>query len=140
MDGSRFAPPAPDAASAAHAFDLAADMLSLAKELFSEGDLQAALQHSRDSMRLASSAILFRDGYVTDDFDKTVRYLSRRYDSIFPLRDWERVEMTYLGTGGLYNMILKAMGKQRKSDREMVAEALSIAERFVETARMELGQ
>lgn len=128
----------PDMASAIYAVSIAADMLESAKERFSEGDLQGALENSRDAIRIASSAVLFRDGYITDDFDKTVRYLSRRYDSIFPLREWERVEMTYLGEGGLYNIILKAVGKQRKSDEEKVHDAVAVAERFIETARREL--
>jgi hypothetical protein len=136
MDESRFAPPA---GNPAQAFSLAAEMLEIARERFSEGDLQAALDGSRDCIRLASSAILFRDGYVTDDFGKTVQYLSRRYDSIFPLREWERVEMTYLGSGGMYKMILKMMGKTIRSDQELVDEALTVAQRFVETARRELG-
>ena len=132
MDESRPGDPA-------HAYELASERLELARRSFYDGDMQAALENSRDCMRLVSSAILFRDGYVTNDFDKTVRYLSKRYDSIFPLRDWERAEMTYLGSGGLYNMIMAAMGKPKKTDRELVGEALKAAERFFETARRELG-
>ena len=78
------------------------------------------------------------DGYITDDFGKTVRYLSRRYDSIFPLRDWEKVEMTYLGERGLYNMLLKAMGKPPRSDQDKAHDAVEVAERFIETTKKEL--
>ncbi len=125
-------------ASAVHAMSFAADMLEAAKERLSAGDLQGALDNSRDAIRIASSAVLFRDGYITDDFDKTIRYFSRRYDSMFPLRDWERVEMTYLGSGGLYNMILKAAGARLKSDEDKAREAVLVAERFIETTRKEL--
>jgi hypothetical protein len=127
------------AESVSGAMALAGDLLSAAKERYSSGDLQSALEGSRDAIRVASSAILFRDGYITDDFDKTVRYLSRRYDGLFPLRDWERVEMTYLGEGGVYNMLLRMMGMRRRSDSEMVRAALDVAERFIETTRRELG-
>lgn len=126
-------------ASAIHAVNLARDMLKTAKERCLIKDYHSALEYSRNSIRIASSAVLIRDGYITDDFEKTVKYLTTRYDSRFPLREWEKVEMTYLGEGGLYNIILKAMGKTKKSDDELVLEAISVAEKFVRSVRNELS-
>ncbi len=128
----------PDPASASHAAYLAESVLELAKEAFASGDYHLALAHTKDAIRLASSAVLIRDGYITDDFDKTVVYLSKRYGPAFPIRGWEKVEMTYLGGGGLYNAILRAMGKPVRSDRELVGEAIAVAETFITTARMEV--
>ncbi|MFN7991242.1 MAG: hypothetical protein U0R44_03730 [Candidatus Micrarchaeia archaeon] len=129
---------APDLASAIYALDLASDTLRDAKEKFTSHDLQGALDGSRDAIRIASSALMFRDGYVTADFDRTVRFLRSKYDDQLPLRAWERVEMAYLGEGGLYNMLLVALGKERKSDDDLVSEALSVAETFIIKARKEL--
>ncbi len=131
-------PAKPAPASASYAADLAESVLAEAKQAFSSGDYTLALAHSKDAIRLASSAVMLRDGYITDDFDKTVVYLSRRYGPAFPTRGWEKVEMTYLGGGGLYNAILRALGRKILSDRELVSEAISVAESFIQSARKEV--
>src|SRR5262249_21390411 len=136
MDSGRHMP---DHGGAMFALGLAVDMLQEAREMRESNDYHAALEDSRDAIRIACSAIMLRDGYVTDDFDKTVKYLLEHYDSLFPVREWERVEMTYLGEGGLYNMLMRAMGRSKKTDDELVNEALSVAEKFISAATKELG-
>ncbi len=129
---------APDLSSAIYAIGLASENLRHARERLSGHDLQGALEGSRNAIRLASSALMFRDGYVTGDFDRTVRFLRSKYDDQLPLRDWERLEMAYLGEGGIYKILLRAVGKSVKSDAELVNEALAVAETFIIKVRKEL--
>ncbi len=128
----------PDPSSASYAADLAESVLLEAKDAFALGDYNLALSQAKDAIRLASSAVMFRDGYITDDFDKTVVYLSKRYGPAFPIKGWEKVEMTYLGGGGLYNAILRALGRKVLSDQELVSEAISVAETFIAASRREM--
>ncbi len=129
----------PDTASAILALQLAAESLGEARARFSRRDYTAALELSRNAMRLASSALLFRDGCVCPTLESASSYLAWRYPGSFPLDEWERLESIPIeDSPGLYNMILSALGKLKKAGEQEATDALSAASIFIESARAEM--
>jgi hypothetical protein len=131
-------PKKPDYASALIALNAASDLLESAREKLLHDDLPGALESSRDAIRMATSALLFRDGYVAASLEATADYLSKKYPGIFPLGEWDIVEVAASGRITLYKFLLSAMGKLKKSDRQEADRAVETAETFIQTARMEL--
>ncbi|HSB47699.1 MAG TPA: hypothetical protein VLD37_06830 [Candidatus Bilamarchaeum sp.] len=135
---SSLVPKKPDYASALIALNAATDLLESAREKMTHDDLPGALENSRDAIRLASSALLFRDGYVAGSLEDTASYLSKRYPGVFPLADWDTLEVAASGRVTLYKLLLSAMGKIKKDAREEAGRALTTAEAFISSARSEL--
>jgi hypothetical protein len=130
----------PDRASAAFALATASELLVLANERLGRGDFRGSFEESRNAIRMASSAILFRDGYIADSLDSTLIYLLKHYPGILPLDDWQRLEqMPAYDSPGLYNMLLAAMGKLKKTGEQEAKEAVMVAGAFIESARAEMG-
>jgi hypothetical protein len=129
----------PDVAGALYAVTLAGDLLESAGDKFSRKDYPGAFEDSRNAMRLASSALLLRDGYVSDSLETTISYLFQRYPGELPLDEWHRFEEAAYGSGyGLYFMILKAMGKVKKTGEQEAYEAMSTAMAFINSTRAEM--
>lgn len=134
-----FAKIEPDKTSALFALDLASEALLSARERFFRGEYRVSLEESRNAMRLASSALMFRDGYVGGSLDAAVFYISRRYPGMFPVEAWESVERIPVeDTPGLYNMVLSALGRLRKAGEKEARDAIVIAEMFLESAKQVL--
>ena len=131
-------PKHPDYASAMVALTAASDLLALARDKLAHDDIEGAIESSRDAIRLASSAILYRDGYVSGSLEDTEDYISKKYPGVFPVGDWDRIEITASPRVTLYKMVLSAMGKIRPPDRSVAEEAVVIADTFIRTARHEL--
>ena len=130
----------PDMASAVFALERASYMLESARERFGRRDYPGAFEESRNAIRMASSAMLFRDGYVSENLETTVSYLVQRYPGAFPVEEWQRLEDVPMeDTPGLYNMILGAMGKIKKTGEQEAMEAMALADAFIGSARAEMG-
>ena len=69
----------PDLDSALCAIDTASEMLNAAAEKLSQKDYATAFNDSRDSMRVAISALLFKDGVIASTFEATADYLEKHY-------------------------------------------------------------
>src|SRR4030095_7106726 len=129
----------PDLASALYAMDLALEMLQSAKEKLSKEDYRGAFDASKNAVRLASSAVMFRDGYVSDNLESTAAYLLQKYPGDFPVEEWHKLEeMTIEGGYGLYYMIMKAMGKVKKAGEAEAIEAFEVANHFIQSALGEI--
>lgn len=124
----------PDMISAIQAVEAASDMLLSAKELFDGGDYCGSLEQSRGALRVAASALLYKDGVIAQTFEATAEHIEKRYPETFPLRDWARIERAVTGDGpGLLNMLIRASGKQT-GDPE-ARHALSIATSFLNNVK-----
>jgi len=140
MDGEDLVAGMPDPAGATAALATASDLLESARDCYARGDYATAFTDARDCMRMASSAILMRDGYVATTLEASVAYLESRYAGKVPVDSWERMETAFPGeTIGVMNALMSALGKSRKPDRENTGEALGAAERFLASARTIIG-
>jgi hypothetical protein len=77
---------------AAYALEVAASLLGSAKEMAEKSSFDEAIVSARDSMRMAGSALLFKDGLVSTDLDSSCQYLAEKYGSELPVDEWRRVE------------------------------------------------
>jgi hypothetical protein len=131
---------APDLQSAINALGLASGMLILAEDCFAKEDYPAAFEHSRNAIRMASSALLFRDGIMSDSLEATAAHLLKRYPGVFPIDGWEQLEAIPLADSpGLYNMLLSLMGKLKKTGEQEAREAILVAGSFIMSANSEMG-
>jgi len=139
LEGFALARRDPDPAGAMFALKMASEHLSSASILFSKKEFHGAFESSRNAIRLASSAVMVRDGYISGTLEGTVGYLLQRYPGAFPVERWEHVESVRIDAGnGIYSMILGSLGKLKKAGEQDASEALAIASSFLETARAEL--
>lgn len=130
----------PDIAKAAFALELALNMLDVAKEKLDNGDDVAAFEEARNSIRVVSSAILFRDGCIIYDFEETSSYLCRTYPYIFNIREWKHIESIDLATGpGLYNVLLKLVRKIINIEKHESKQAILLAWQFLDSAHAVIG-
>ncbi|NYZ73968.1 hypothetical protein H0O00_02410 [Candidatus Micrarchaeota archaeon] len=131
----------PDLAGAVFAVHLASQMLDKAREDFSRKDYSGALEESRNAMRMASSAIMLKNGHLTGSLDSTIAYLSSSYPGRFPLRSWYVAETTTIAKGGgLYGALIKAIGRTTRNLEQEASDAINAADRFLDAIRMEMGQ
>ncbi len=119
-----------DTERAVQALSLAGEMLHSAELKNSESSYEEAIAFARDSMRLASSAVLFLDGKVAPDFDTSCRYLREKYGDMLHVDEWQEVEQ--LSKMGLAERIwgIFSAGKRLQKDAE---KALESAARFLGT-------
>jgi len=130
----------PDFASAVLALDLASNMLDQAKEKFERGDFAGSMEDSRNAVRVATSAILFKDGFVSDSFESTLNHLLKNYPGAFPLEEWRKLEISAPENGyGLYHMMVVALRMVKKADEDEAGKAIAIAAMFINSARAEMG-
>jgi hypothetical protein len=129
----------PDRASAMFALRVASEHLGSASEFFSKKKFHLAFETSRNAIRIASSALMLRDGYISDTFEGTAGYLLDRYPGTFPVHSWGKLEMIQTeASGGLYLMILSFLGKLKKAGEQDARDALAAAKIFVGSAREEM--
>ncbi len=123
----------PDRLSAIYALSSASMLLDEARYNYDRGDFMGAVTSSRDAMRMASSALLFNDGYIAPTFEATLVYLSRKYPGRLPLDGWKAAESPSFA--GRLTII---MGGKRFLQQE-AEKALESAGTFVKEARTFLG-
>lgn len=117
---------------ALYALSVAMEMLQFAEKKVSDSSFEDAIFHSRDSMRLASSAILFRDGLVAPDLESSCTYLKEKYGDALPLDEWREVE-AIARTGPIEQITgFLGIGKSRIADNAQ--KALDAAVRFVKAS------
>ena len=127
-----------DLASAVLALDLASSLLDIARERFLRGDYHGSLEQSRDAIRVASSAMLFKDGYISASFESTLNYFLKNYPGAFPLDEWRGLETAYTQYG-LFSMIMKALRKEKKAGEDEASAAIAAASAFINSARARMG-
>ena len=77
---------------AAYALEVAASLLGTAKEMADQSSVDDAITTARAAMRMASSALLFKDGLISSDFNSSCDYLQKKYGDELPVSQWKRVE------------------------------------------------
>jgi len=128
-----------DPASAIFALKMASETLDVANEMYSRNDYNESFERSRDAIRLVSSALMFRDGYVSDTLEGSIAYLLERYPGMFPVEAWERIESFQSDHGtGILAFILRILGKVNKAGAQEAKDALRAASSFVDSARAEM--
>ena len=129
----------PDPARALFALKMASETLMAANELYSRKEYAGAFVNSRDAIRLVSSALMFRDGYISDTFDGAIAHMLERYPGLFPVAEWQQIESFPLESApGLLNLILRLLGRLKKPGEQEANQALKAASSFVESARAEM--
>jgi len=130
----------PDPARAFFAVSLAADTLQSARTRLLRNDYVGALDEAKNSMRLTSSALLFRDGYVATTFDSAASYLLSHYPGAVPVEEWRYFETAFPGPSvGLMSQLIRVLGKEKKLDETEAGKAISTAEAFLRSAKSILG-
>jgi hypothetical protein len=103
----------PDMISALAAVDAASQMLLLASQMLEVGNCPESLEQSRRALRVAASALLFKDGVIAQTFEATAEHIEKSYPKMFPLKDWQEIEKKVTGDGpGLLNLLVRASGRQ----------------------------
>ncbi len=113
---------------AIEALSIATELLVSAKEKADTGLFNESLILSRDSMRIASSAILFHDGLVAGDFDSCYGYLKKEYGKSVPLDEWKEVEKI---SGSVESFLGRIFGRGNKDIEKNAMISLDSAVRFL---------
>ncbi|MDD5171508.1 MAG: hypothetical protein PHF60_00545 [Candidatus ainarchaeum sp.] len=131
----------PDLAGAVFAINLASEMLNNARERFERKDYAGALEESRNSMRMASSALLLKNGHLAGSLEATIAYLSRYYPGRFPVRSWYKAETTVIRKGGgLYGMMVGVLDKATRDLEQEANDAINAADSLLDAVRREMEQ
>lgn len=130
----------PNISKSVFALELAANLLDVAKEKLDCGDHVAAFEEARNSIRIASSAILFRDGCNLYNLEDTSSYLCHTYPHIFNVKEWKHLESIDLATGpGFYNVLLKLVRKIINIEKHESKQAILFAWQFLDSAHSVIG-
>lgn len=122
----------PDTVGAMLAIDAALGILASAKERLGRDDYGEAFLEAKHAMRMASSALLIRDGYLAASLDATVLYISDKYPDRVPVEQWREIESRVTGEGpGLLNLVIRLMGKVKEPDEADARSAVMLAGRFI---------
>ncbi len=139
MDLVRFEP---SKENSLFALAMAADLLVSAKERFEDQDFNGTLSDSKNSIRLAVSAVLYNDGYMAGSLETSIYYIEKNYAGMFPTSDWKVIEkISAEEKGGLFEAFSKALGigKEKGSaygSLEVNAKrSLEVAENFILAVR-----
>jgi|GEM_PF-2893068 len=122
----------PEAGRAIYALSVAMELLESAQQKAAESGFEDAIILSRDSMRLASSALLFEDGYVATSLDSSCGYLKRRYGDSIPIAEWVAVEG--MASGRPADSILRIFSRSKGSAEQDAKKALESAGKFIGAA------
>ena len=117
----------PDTERAAYALSAAAGLLESAERKNSESDYGETITLARDSMRIASSAVLFLDGKVAPDLETSCRYLREKYGDVVKVEEWQEVEQ--LSRIGVIGRLAGMFGGAKRLQKD-AEKALGAAARF----------
>jgi hypothetical protein len=114
---------------AVYAISVANELLLSAQKKASKSSFEEAIIESRDSMRIASSAILFRDGYIANDLESSCIYLKKKYGDVVPVDEWRFVE-SMVQSSPIDSLVSKlGFGKTNREDQ--AKKAINAADRFI---------
>lgn len=130
---------APDPLTAMLAMQTASDLLTSASQRFAGGDYAAAFADARDAMRMASSAVLLRDGYIASTLEASLAYLESRYSGMLPLEAWKDAESALVQESTATGRLAALLGRNKRTDRESTKNALAAAGSFLSSARDIIG-
>jgi uncharacterized protein (UPF0332 family) len=121
-----------DAERAVYALSVAMELIRSAEDEASRSQYRDSVDSARNSMRMAASALLFRDGYVATDLETSCSYLRRHYADIVPVDDWVAVEAMahpkpFEQLGAIFSMA-------KSKPHDTAIRALEAAGRFVQAA------
>ncbi|MFH1394460.1 MAG: hypothetical protein ABII71_03685 [Candidatus Micrarchaeota archaeon] len=132
----------PDDENALFALAIAADLYESAKSRLESGDSRGSLSDSKNCIRMAASALLYKDGYMAASLETTIYYLEKNYSGMFPVQDWKIIEeLQPDDVGGIYSFLVRRLGLKKKKETpfgdetEVAGTALGIAEKFVLAVR-----
>lgn len=114
---------------AIYALSIAAELLQSAQDNASDSSFEEAIIQSRDSIRMASSAILFKDGFVATDLESSCTYLKKKYSKAIPVDEWRHVET--LANSGPFDRLVGLFGIGKGRLEKNAKEALEAANRFL---------
>jgi hypothetical protein len=122
----------PEAGRAIYALSVAAELYESAEQKVAESSFEDSIGLSRDCMRLASSALLFQDGYIATDLDSSCGYLKKRYGGALPVTEWVAVEG--MASERPADRILGIFGRGKGIPEQNAKKALESAKRFLDAA------
>jgi len=120
------------------ALSAALEFLQSAQQKAAESSYDDAIILSRDSMRAASSAILFKDGLMAADLESSCSYLKRRYGDSVQVSEWREVEA--LAQPSVMDSLAGIFGSRRGQREKDARRALECAARFVEATGTIIGE
>ena len=80
-------------------------------------------------MRIASSAILFRDGFIAPDLESSCSYLKKKYGGSFPLNEWKEVEA--ISNTSPLDRLVEVFGLGKDRLEKNAKKALDAANKFL---------
>lgn len=119
----------PEAGRGVYALSVAMDILESARQKAADSRFDDAIVLCRDSMRMASSALLFEDGVVAGDLEASCDYISRKYGDSVPTGEWKAVESMALT--GPADRILAVFGRSGGTAGQKAKAVLESAFRFI---------
>jgi hypothetical protein len=122
----------PEPERAIYALSIAVQLLDEAKEQAEESVYEQTIIKARDSMRIACSAILFKDGYIAGDFDSSCNYLTKKYGEKIPINEWKRVEQ--IAKGNPIEKISAFLGLGKNKQQENAKKAIELARAFIKAS------
>ena len=122
----------PEPERAIYALSVAAALLEEAKIQSEETASVETIIKARDSMRIACSAILFKDGYIAPDFDSSFSYLRSKYGEKVPLNEWKDIEQ--MAKASPLDRITNLLGLAKDQGHKNAKKALESAGRFLEAS------
>ncbi len=128
----------PEPSKAIYAVGAAEEFLESAKAKFKSGEREEALEDVKNAIRIASSAILYYDGYVAGTLDTTCYYLQNHYPKRFPTDEWRIIEIGTKTGVRLVDAVLEKLGLEKKKEEMKVDEvgrAIAIANVFVQSVK-----
>jgi hypothetical protein len=139
MDGEDLAAGPANPLAAMLAMQTASDLLSSASQRLAAGDCAGAFTEARDAMRMVSSALLLRDGYMAGTLEASLSYLESRYSGLLPLEAWREAELTVAQGSTVTGRFAALLGRNKRIDRKSTEGALAAALSFLSSARALLG-
>ncbi len=128
----------PEPSTAIYALSVAEEFLREAQEHIRKRNYEEACESAKNAARMASSAVLYNDGYVAKTLGTTCYYLEQHYPKKFPVEEWRVLEVGTTEKIKIVERILYflRLKKKKKEDTEKNArKALTIAEIFVASVR-----
>jgi uncharacterized protein (UPF0332 family) len=128
----------PDPSRAISAVMVAEELLESAKEKFRERKRDEALEDVKNAIRMASSAMLYYDGYVARTLDTTCYYLQNHYPEKFPTNEWRIIEVGTKTGVRIIDTVLDKLGLKKKEESRVdeVGRAIAIATVFVQSVKL----
>ncbi len=126
----------PEPSKALYAVEMAEEFLKNAKTKIGEGKKDEALDDVKNAIRMASSALLYYDGYVANSLDTTCYYLQNHYPKRFPTDEWRVIEVGTKTGVRVFDSILEKLGLKKKEPKiDEVGRAVAIATVFVQSVK-----